>query len=150
MAKLLPIFATLMIAGLFAIALISGGIQLARVNNSNNSIANDPSLSKYASSLNESLATANEKATASEEAIAQSPSTLTTGGSTSLGLDATQGIWKNLKVVPLTIYNLTLGLLISKIFGGGAFWIIFSVIGSILTLAIIVAVIRFFTQGEGG
>lgn len=151
MAKLAPILISFLLAGLFAIALITGGIRLAQVNNSPNSIANDPSITSYASSVNNSLGNSLSNANNAETALGQSPSTLTTtGGSTALGLDTVQGIWKGLKGVPTTIYDLTIGLLVTKIFSGPSFWIVFAVIGSIVTLIIIVAVVKFFTQGEGG
>jgi hypothetical protein len=147
MVKFLPIIFGFLILGLFAIALISGGIRLAAVNNAPQSIGDDAALQSYAGSLNSSLGQAYTAANDAEKAINQSAITLTTGFP---ALDAVFGIWKTIKTVPITIYNLTIGLLFGRLLGSDSYAIVLGVLSSILIIGIIYAVYKVITTGEGG
>lgn len=146
MANFRPILVSLLLAGLFMISIITGGITLAYANNANQSIGDDPAIIAYATSLNETLGESITNANSGEEAISSSPITLT---SSIPFYDAITGIWKTLKTVPITIWNLTVGLLITRVLGNN-FYIVLGVIGAILTITIIFAVWKFVSQGESG
>lgn len=134
----------MLLAGLFAFALINGGILLAEHNKANHSIGDDPALSIFKTNLEESLGEAEEQANGSINALGDSPLTEVGGGL--VIFTAISGVWKTLKVVPVTIYNLTFGLAKTKIFGEG-FNIVFGIVGAIVIILIIFAVIKILTSG---
>lgn len=138
------ILVSFLLVGLFAFAMISGGIMLANTNNAAQNIGDDPALSSYRDSLETALGEAHEGANASVEAIGQSPITLVTG---TFIFDAIGGVWKTLKVVPVTVYNLTFGLVMGKIFGE-TFEVVFGVIAAILIMLIIFGVWKWIISGQ--
>lgn len=145
--KFRPIVVGLLLFSMFALAMITGGIQLANVNDVDQSIGDHPLLSTYSVNLSDAVGGASDNAKSGEDAFADSDVTLSTS---SVFIDAIGGIWKTLKTIPVTIYNLTIGLVSSVIFGGGAFSIVLGIIGAILTITIIFAVWRLISTGEGG
>jgi len=145
MVKFLPLMFGFLLAGLFIISIINGGILLGYNNNAPQNIADDPSINAYAIALNNTLDNAYTDAVAVDSAVNQSAITLTTGFPV---FDAIFGIWKIIKVVPITIYNLTFGLLFEKVFGNEAYGIVFGVISAILIISVIYAVYRVLTTGE--
>jgi hypothetical protein len=147
MAELRPFLIGFLLAGLFAIALITGGIWIADLNNPDQSIGQDATLRTFASSLNQTLGQAHTDANSSYTAIKASPITLTTGF---VVLDAIGGVWKTITIIPVAIYNLTIGLLIANVFSNPAFMVIFGVLSAIVILTIIFAVVKWLSQGEGG
>lgn len=147
MAEFRPLIVGLLLAGLFAFALINGAIQLADVNHANQSIADDPTMSSFKTALEENLSDAYSKADNASTAFSSSPVTLS---ASSIFFDALGGIWRTMKVVPVAIYNLTIGLLMTKIFGSEQFGIVFGVIGAILIITIILGVWKMISSGESG
>lgn len=147
MSEIRPVLVALLLGSLFAIAVISFGIRIADINQANQSIADDPRIKSYADSLNSSLADASSDAQSSQSALDESPTTLSSG---LIILDAIGGIWKTLIAVPITIWNLTFGLLVSRVFGDNSFVIALSVIGTIIGITIILAVWKLVSTGEGG
>lgn len=145
MVKFTTLIFGFLLLGLFAIAMINGGTRLASINNANHSIAEDPSISAYASSLNSTLETSYTNAVAAEGAINSSSITLTTSNPF---IDAIGGIWKTLKTVPITIYNLTIGLVFSKILGGSGYGILLGVLSSIFIIVLIYAIYKGIFTGE--
>jgi len=146
-ASFRPLVVGLLLAGLFAFALINAGLLISINNGANQSIGDDPAISSYSESLEETLLEANENANATETAFGSSPITLTTG---SLVFDAVGGIWKTMKEVPVTVYNLTFGLIATKIFGDESYGVVFGVIGAILMMTIIFGIWKWVTTGESG
>lgn len=144
MAGLRPLLTGMLLAGLFIISMISGGILLQSNNNSPQNIGNDPALASYKSSLEASLETAQSNNNASLEALGESPVSVIPGA---FIIDAIAGVWKTLKVVPVTIYNLTFGLLKVKLLGT-TYNIVLGVISAILTMAIIFGVIKLVSTGQ--
>lgn len=147
MAEIRPLLIWLLLLGLFAMAIVTGGIMLAEQNGVNQSIADDPAITEYYSSLNETLADTYTDASNSDAAFSNSSI------STSIGIpfiDSIWGIWKTLKEVPVTIYNLTIGLLISKVLGDVAGAIVLSVLSAILIITVIFAIVKLVSQGESG
>lgn len=145
MPKFLSIVFGFLLFGLFAVAIISGGIMLASNNQATQSIADDPAIRDFANELNETLEDTYQTAVGVEGAVEQSPVTTTTSNPY---IDAIGGVWKTLKTVPITIYNLTFGLLAQKIFGNSAYGIVFGVIGAILIIAIVYGVYKLLVTGE--
>lgn len=139
-----PLLASLLVVGLFIFAFINAGIMIASNNNANQSIGDDPTLSAYKSNLETTLKQAETDTNSSIEAIGQSPLSSTSNG---FIFDAISGIWKTLKSVPVTLYNLTFGLTKAKLFGE-AFTPVFSIIAAILIMAIIFGVIKMISSGQ--
>ena len=144
MAGLRPLLVGLLLSGLFAFALITGGIMLGTNNNSQNNIGNDPALASYKTNLESTLGEAQANANASVEAIGESPISVIPGA---FVFDAIAGVWKTLKVVPVTIYNLTFGLLKAKVFGA-TFDVVFGITAAILIILIIFGVIKMVSSGQ--
>lgn len=144
MGGIKPFLIGVLLAGLFAFALISGGIMLATNNNANQSIGDDPALVSYKNSLQLSLSEAEANANSSINALGDSPITEVQGGAV---FEAISGVWKTLKVVPVTIYNLTFGTAKSRIFGE-TFNIVFGILASILIIIIIFSVIKMINSGQ--
>lgn len=144
MTGIKPLLIGMLLSGLFAFALISGGIMLAQNNHSNNNIGDDPALSDYKNSLETNLEKANTDANDSLNALSDSPISVISGFAI---LDAAYSVWKTLKVVPSTIYNLTFGLTKNKIFGS-PFVIVFGLISAIILILIIFGIIKLLISGQ--
>lgn len=144
MSEFRPIVVNLLLVGLLIIAMITMGLNIAS-NNPSQSIGNDPTLSAYANSLNATLYNATDDASASEQAITNSSITLTSGFPV---FDSISGVWKTIKKVPVAVFNLTIGLVRTRL--GSSFWVVLGVIGAILTITILLAVWKLVSTGEGG
>lgn len=134
----------ILVSGLFALALINGGIMLASNNHANQSIGDDPILVGYRNSLNNTLHQAETNVNGSLEALGQQGAT-----STPLGAiyDAMTGTWKTLKEVPSSLYNLFVGVTKVKIFGD-SFNPVFGIVAAILIILIIFGVIKLIISGD--
>lgn len=146
-AKFRPIIVALLLAGLFAAAIINAGLLVAINNGSSQSIGDDPAIASYKQALESSLMNASRDANTSETNLGTSPVSLTIGGSV---FDALGGMWKTMKEVPVTVYNLTFGLLATKLFGDPSYGIVLGVIAAIITITIIIGVVRLVASGDGG
>lgn len=146
MATLRPIIISLMIFGLFSLALLNGGILLALANNSNQTIANSPSVQRYADLLNATLEQYQSVANASEEAIATSPISRIFDN---IIFDAIGGIWRSIKTLPTTVFNITTDF-IGPVLFSGPFLVVIGVITALLTITIVIAVWKMVFTGEGG
>lgn len=146
--RLSPIIVSLLLFGLFAIAIINGALLLSVFNSPNQTIANDPALIEYSNALNSTLASSYADANASETAIGTSPVTLSSNSG--IIFDAIAGVWKTMKKAPVAIYNLTLGLIFAKIFADSQFAIVFAILGAILLIVIVFAVVELTSTGQGG
>ena len=135
MAGLKSFLIGLLLVGLFSSLLITAGIQLAQRNNSPNTIANDPTISDFADNLNENLTSLPTITSSAEDSIGSSPVTLDTGAG--IILNSVGGLWKTLKTIPTSVYDLTVGLLVAKIFSGSNFTPAVAIIAGIATIAFI-------------
>lgn len=144
MAGIKPLLVGIMLAGLFAFALITGGIMVGTTNNANQNIGDSEALSSYKNNLETALLQSEINANSSIEAIGESPITEIQG---SFIFDAISGVWKNLKTIPVTIYNLTFGEAKTHIFGE-TFNPVFAIVGAILIMLIIFGVIKMITSGQ--
>lgn len=147
MVNFRPYMISILISGLFAFVLLAGGIQLAVLNNANQSIADEPAIRTFSQSINETLLTTSDAAQAAENATSDSQITRIL---TIPFLDAIQGIWKTIKVAPVAIYNLIAGLAKTYILGSTAGLIITTLIAAIVTLTILFSVIKFVSTGDAG
>lgn len=145
MAGIKPLLIGILLAGLFAYAIIQAGALISVHNNANQSITDSPVLSSFNRSLEISLSQAQENANASLEALGNSPLSEVSGGL--VIFTAISGVWKTIKAVPVTIYNLTFGLAKSNIFGE-KFNVAFGIIGGIVIMLIIFAVIKMLMSGQ--
>lgn len=146
MVKFLPLISAFLLASVVIISLLSFAILLPNENGVNQSIADDDSIRIFTNSLNSTLMDASGNSNSVEDSISESEITL--GSGVGIVLNSLTGVWKTMKIIPITIYNLVVGLLKNNILGA-SFGVILGVIGSILTLVIVVAVIKFLVQGEG-
>lgn len=142
-----PIIVALLLFGLFVVVIISGGIMLANVNGANQSIGNDPTLVIYNNNINQTLQQSKIDIGNSSSALESSPLTLTGGNPF---FDAIGGIWKTIKNAPITIWNYTGQILISKLFGQQAGTILLGTLGAILLVTILFGVYKLVSRGEGG
>lgn len=138
------IIISLIVFAVFAISFINGGMILAE-NNNGQSITQDPSIGAYVSALNSSLESSYQVVNDSDTSLSESPITTT---SVNPFFDAVGGIWKVLKGGTIAIYNITVGLVISKLFAGSQAALIGGVVSAILMLMLIAAVIRLVSGGE--
>jgi len=145
MSGIKPLLVGILLAGLFAFALIQGGSLLAKHNNANQSITDSPALSSFKINIEDSLGEAEDNANGSLNALGDSPLSEVSGGL--VIFTAISGVWKTLKAVPVTIYNLTFGLAKSSIFGED-FNVVFGIIGAIIIMLIIFGVIKMLTSGQ--
>ena len=58
------------------------------------------------------------------------------------------GIWKTMKVVPLSIYYLISSLVDTEVLGGAQTYIVWGIIGSIILLGIVFGVWKLVSTGE--
>lgn len=144
MSGIKPLLVGFLLAGLFAFALISGGIMLATNHGSSQNVGDDPALSSYKTSLETSLLEAQDNANSSIEALGDSPVSVIPG---SFVIDAISGVWKTLKNVPVTLYNLTFGLAKNKLFGS-TYDVVFGILAAIVIIIFLFAVIKLVTQGQ--
>ena len=144
-AGIRPYLIGILLAGLFAFALIQGGALLAEHNQANQSITDNPALSGFKTNLESTLGEAQENANGSLNALGESPLTEVSGGL--VVFTAISGVWKTLKAVPVTIYNLTFGLAKASVFGE-SFNVVFGIIGAIIIMTLIFFVIKMLTSGQ--
>lgn len=146
MSEFRPLIVGIILAGLFAYALISGGILLSLNNGANHSIGDEPTISAYKESLKSNLEESYNKSNASYNALSSSPITLSTGN---IIVDAIGGVWKVMTVIPISIWTYTIALPVTYILGDTG-RIVALVLGSLLILTIIFAVWKWIATGEGG
>lgn len=147
MADFRPLIVALILTGLVAIGVINFGIMLANTNQASQSIADNSQLASYANDLNDSLTDAYSDAEEANTAISNSSLTLTSGFPI---VEAIGGIWKTMKAVPKTIWDLTIALLNSSILGSPALSIFIGGLGAILIITIVLAVWKLISTGESG
>lgn len=147
MAEFRPIIINLLLLSLFVIAIIIGGTYIAVQNNGTQSIVDDATYSDLKDDLTANLEDNYDEIKESSASFENSSVTLTSGIPF---VDSIYGTWKIIKNVPMTTYNLIVGVLFVKLFGNPATAIITAVLGAILIITIIFAVVKLVSTGEGG
>lgn len=135
----LPIFA------LIALLVFFAGVNLSKVNQAPQSIADDPSIKVYANELNATLATFKDDTDGIQNAINESHLTVSTS---LLIIDAIGGVWKTMIHVPILIYNLTIGLVLEKLFGQQVSGLFIGVVSAILSLIIVFGVLALLSRAN--
>jgi len=118
------------LVAVFSMSLITFGIQTGIDNNSNLSIADDPRIQSFNSSLYSTSQRYDGEVNGSGSAFYNSPPTT---GSEGLQILSIPSIVKTLITTPLTIYQLTFGFVIDTIFGSNPiFDVIFTMLGGLV------------------
>ena len=147
MAEFRPIIVNLLLLSLFVVAILIGGTYIAVQNHGTQSIIDDATYSDLQNDLTTNLED-NYDAVGQSGASFENSSVTLTGGIPFV--DSIYGTWKVIKNVPMTTYNLIVGVLFTKLFGNPATAIITAVLGAILIITIIFAVVKLVSTGEGG
>jgi len=145
MSNIRPIIINFLLVSIFAVAIITGGISVALLNNSPQNIGDSPLLSTYLASINASLSQAQTNSQAFENALSNSSVTVSASFPV---IDAIKGAWKIIIRVPKEAYNLTIAL-VGSLFGS-PFAIIISIISSIVIITIMLAIWKLVSTGESG
>jgi len=139
-----PIIIGLILAGLFAIAIINGGIMISEQNDFSGSIGDDARLSSYKESITNNL-TAISTTTDSVDGVLSNSSITTT---TSIPFfDSINGIWKAVRIIPVAIWDSSFVLLSERLFGEDKA-IVLTILGVIIALTIIFAVVKWISTGD--
>lgn len=133
----------MLLVGLFAYALINAGILLGYYNDGN-SIADSLVLSSFKANISTQLENSYSTANSTEASFGDSPISLTQ----IIFVDALGGLWKTLKTIPTTIFNLLTGIVGSTILPSSEFFILYSVIGAIIIITIIFGVWKLISTGD--
>lgn len=133
------IILNLFFVGIFMIAMIAFGVNLAKDNSSNQSIVDYKPINSTYNDLNSALGEYSADANGANAALVNSTPT-TTAGVLGTTLEASATIWNTITLIPKTIYTLTLGLVFDSIFGAGSGYAIFA---TLLTGIMIVVVILY-------
>jgi hypothetical protein len=136
---------SLLLVGLFAIALINAGIMISDQNDMVGSIGDDSSLSDYKTSIEGSLDNATSSSTSADAVLGNS--SISTNTATPF-VDSIVGIWKSVKSAPVAVWNLTFGMALEKMFGEDKA-IVLNILGAILGLSLIFAIIYLIASGDG-
>jgi hypothetical protein len=142
-----PPLVAFILVGLFSIALISAGVLIAANNSPNQTIANNPALTQYATSITPQISNAYVNGNSSKNSLGTTTISTGVGG---IILDAISGIWKGLEFGPIAIYNLVIGLIIGTIFTGAEYVVVFTALGAIIILGGILAVWKLVWTGQSG
>ena len=134
----------LLLAGLFMIAMINFGLQLSTDNGSNQSIGDDPALIQYSTALEGNLSEAQANANSAETAASNSSVSLT---GTLPFIESSPNVLKTVRTIPITIWNLTFGLFLDKIFGGSSGYLVVGIIGACLTIVLVLLFLKFISTG---
>lgn len=144
--KFAPIIINLLLVGLVVFSLIAG-IALYAEQNDATTILSDPTLNNTENLLESNLSS--YYSTVSQDEAAFSNSTINTN-TNNIYVDAIGGIWKTMRVVPVAVYDLTLGFLFREFLSDNQKAIVISIISAILLISIIFAVWRLLATGDGG
>lgn len=130
---------------MFVIAIITFEVTLAENNNAQQDLLDNPTTREFLKDINTTLETSYQTQQGIENASVNSPVTKT---GVIPFIDATEGLWKTLKTIPTTTYNLIVGMLRTSIFQGAALQILVTVVGFLFTAGIILAAYKFFSSGD--
>jgi len=146
MAGIKNIIVSFILIGIFAMSMITFGIQTGIDNSSNISIADDLRIQSFNSSLYNSQKSYTSDVGSANAAFNQSEPTR---GSEGLQLLAIPSIVKTLIKTPVTIYNLTFGFVIDTIFGSNPlFDVIFTMLSALIIGIVIMYMWKFIRGGS--
>ena len=131
---------------IFVMGFIGFGVMLPQLNGASQSISNDSAIGTYINEVNNSAIKVQSDANIAEGAIGNSTVQV---GFVSL-VDSTRGVWKILTNTPKTVYSLTIGLLITNLFGDSQIAIIIGVVGAMIIVILIAAVVALIGRSDGG
>ena len=137
---------TLLIFGLFAVALINFSINIAEENGATKNLRNNSAINQYMDALETNLSDAYTTADKADTALTNSSISLTTGY---VLIDSVRGIWKTIVTIPKGIYILTVGLAGNTLMPNPTFQIVIYVIGAIFLILFLFAVVKWLTTGSG-
>jgi hypothetical protein len=140
-----PIIIALVLAGLFAVAMISGATQLANLNGATQNLNSNPKIANLSENIKNYYSTLPSTLNDTEKAMEGSPLTLTF----TIVVDAIGGIWKTIKLIPTISYTFLTGFIFDELLGS-PFAIVTGVVASLLTITLIFAVWKWLQQAEGG
>ncbi len=129
---------------IFVFAFLNFGIQLASDNEASQSISDDPTISTYKDNLESNLGSLPAQTNASQKAFWDSIPIL----SQAIQIASVPAVVSGLISIPYTMYQLTVGLVFDKLFGGSEFGLIFGVLGSIIALLIILYSWKVIRTGD--
>lgn len=147
MTNFRPLIVTLLLVGLVILSVLTGGIMLAANNGASQSIMDDPSMSAYLSSLNDSLDDSYDESQPLDTAFSDSPITPTTGA---VYVESVGGIWQTMRNNPTTIFSISLAFVRDKVLGGPYGSIILNTALAIFGLLIIFGAYKWIYTGESG
>jgi len=134
----------LLLTGLFAYVLILGGSELI-VQNGGQSLESDSGLASYISSINKTLSENANSAKDVDDAF--SNSTITTTTSIPY-VDSIGGVWKTMRKYPAVIYDVTLGLVFSKLLSDTQKTLVVSTLMSIMIITVVLFAWKLIATGE--
>lgn len=138
------IVVSMLIMGLFIVALVNFGDRLAIVNNAQDNIRDSPIISKILTNTTSSLITAQSDAESANTAFSNSPITLT---STPF-VNAIGSIWKTMKIVPIAIWNAIFEGTSSALGLSGPFAVVFTILAGIFIIGIVLAAWQTIATGK--
>lgn len=141
-----PIIIGMLLAGLFTIAMLSASISFSALNNVPQSLGSDPILSNLNANITDYYETIPD--TTNQTSGVLESSTITT--TFVIILDSIGGIWKTMKVMPITTYNLLSNVIFPTLLGSQGTAIIIGIVGSLFLITIIFAVWKWLNSAEGG
>ena len=149
MAGIRQVGLSLLAIGVFVFAMLNFGVDLASDNNANQSISDNPSIGNFIGNLSTNLDNYDEQVNASQESFSKSKPTV---GGESLQIESVASIWKTLISIPFALYNLTLGFILTNIFGGsgGGFAFIMTILLAGLSAVIILFAWKWIRSGDSG
>lgn len=126
---------SLMLVGLFFIAIFNFTSMLQYNNNAPNNIADYPGLNSTLGQLVNNLSDSDDKSETQKDVFEQSEISTEGGGIT---VTSIKQVFTVLTTIPIAVYNLVMGVIFGTVFGGG-FGVVAAVIASLFLITIILA-----------
>lgn len=133
------------LAAIFMFALIMWGVGLANDNNAPQTIANNPSIGNFTQTINSSF---NQYPADVSNATQSFSNDIPTAGALGLIFFSVGGLWKTLLTVPYALFTFILSFIYTNVFGGSQFWVIFGVIGALVSAVIILSAWAWIRLGN--
>lgn len=148
MVEFRPLIISFILIGLFAIAMINVVYFIQVDNDADETILSSQyGLDIYKENLTSSINYAYDESQNAENSTSRSQVSASYG---SPFLESINGIWKTIKVYPVTIYQLTIGFASRELFNGPEGYVITTTLAIILSITIIFAVWKMISTGDGG
>jgi hypothetical protein len=148
MVEFRPLLISFILIGLFAVAMMNAVYYMQIDNDANETIMDSQyGLDIYKQNVTDKLEDTYTDSVGADNSTSSSQVTFNFG---SPFLDAINGVWKTIKVAPITVYQLTIGMANKMFFSGPEGLIITTTIGAILTITIVFAVWKMISTGDSG